>query len=55
MTERDFERALTRDAGLSRSVAHRLMAGGYGAVKAMRDAGDGAEEVAALLKARLSL
>lgn len=55
MSEREFERMLTRDAGLSRSVAHRLMAGGYDAIKAMRDAGDGAEELAALLKARLSL
>lgn len=41
LTERDFERVLTRDAGLSRSVAQRLMAGGFGAVKAMRDAGGG--------------
>jgi HK97 family phage prohead protease len=55
MTERDFERMLTRDAGLSRSVAQRLMAGGYDAVKAMRDAGDGADELVQLLKARLSL
>lgn len=55
MSERDMERMLTRDAGLSRSVAQRLMAGGYNAVKAMRDAGDGADELAALLKARLSL
>lgn len=55
MSERELERMLTRDAGLSRSVAQRLMAGGYDAVKAMRDAGDGADELAALLKARLSL
>lgn len=55
MSEREFERMLTREAGLSRSVAHRLMAGGYDAIKAMRDAGDGAEELTALLKARLSL
>lgn len=55
MTERDLERMLTRDAGLSRSVAQRLMAGGYNAVKAMRDAGDDADELAALLRARLSL
>lgn len=41
LTERDFERVLTQDAGLSRSVARRLMAGGLDAVKAMRDAGDG--------------
>lgn len=55
MSERELERMLTRDAGLSRSVAQRLMAGGYDAVKAMRDAGDGADELAALLTARLSL
>ncbi|WP_347268814.1 HK97 family phage prohead protease [Paracoccus sp. (in: a-proteobacteria)] len=55
MTERDIERVLTQDAGLSRSVARRLMAGGYNAVKAMQDAGAGADELAALLKARLSL
>lgn len=55
MTGREMERMLTQDAGLSRSVARRLMAGGYDAVKAMQDAGDVAEELAALLKARLSL
>lgn len=56
MTERDMERLLTRDAGLSRTVAHRLMAGGMDAVKAMRDAGDeGVGELAALLKARCNL
>lgn len=55
MTERDLERKLTQDAGFSRSVARALMGGGYNAVKAMQDAGDGADEVAALLKARLSI
>ena len=55
LSERDLERVLTRDAGLSRTVAQKLMAGGYDAIKAMRDAGDGADEVAELLKARLSL
>jgi HK97 family phage prohead protease len=55
MTERDFERMLTRDAGLSRSVAQRLLAGGYDAIKAMRDAGDGADELVQLLKARAAL
>jgi uncharacterized protein len=54
LSERDLERMLTRDAGLSRTVAQKLMAGGYDAIKAMRDAGDGADE-AALLMARLSL
>jgi HK97 family phage prohead protease len=55
LTERDFERVLTRDAGFSRSIAQRLMAGGYDAIKAMRDAGDGSDELAALLKARCTL
>ena len=55
MSERDLERLLTRDAGLSRSVAHRLMAGGYDAIKAMRDAGDGADELARLLRLRATL
>lgn len=55
LTERDMERMLTQDAGLSRSVARRLMAGGYDAVKAMRDAGDGMDDIAALLRARTQL
>lgn len=55
LSERELERLLTQDAGLTRSVARKLMAGGYDAIKAMQDAGDGAEELAALLKARLSL
>lgn len=55
LTERDLERMLTQDAGLSRSVARRLMAGGFDAVKAMRDAGDGLDELAALLRERTKL
>lgn len=55
LTERDMERTLTQDAGLSRSVARRLIAGGFDAVKAMRDAGDGLDELAALLRARTQL
>jgi len=55
MSERDLERMLTRDAGLSRSVARKLMLGGYDAIKAMQDAGDGSEELAALLRARCTL
>lgn len=55
LTERDLERMLTQDAGLTRSVARRLMAGGYEAVKAMRDAGDGFDELATLLRARTKL
>lgn len=55
LTEREFEQKLTRDAGFSRSVAQRLMAGGFEAVKAMRDAGDGTDQLAALLRARVKL
>lgn len=55
MTERDMERLLTRDAGLSRTVAQRLMAGGFDAIKAMRDAGDGADELVRLLRQRATL
>lgn len=55
MTERELERRLTQDAGFSRSVARALMGGGYNAIKTMQDAGDGADELRALLKARLSL
>ena len=55
MTEREIERKLTRDAGFSRSVAHALMGGGYDAIKAMRDAGDGADELVALLRQRANL
>lgn len=50
LTERDMERVLTRDAGLSRAVAQRLMAGGFGAIKAMRDAGDGIGELAQFMR-----
>lgn len=50
LTERDFERMLTQDAGFSRSVARRLMAGGFEAVKAMQDAGDGLDELAQFMR-----
>lgn len=50
LTERDFERVLTQDAGLSRSVARRLMSGGYDAVKAMRDAGGDLSELARYIR-----
>lgn len=55
MSRRDVERLLTQDAGLARSVARQLMAGGFDAIKATQDAGEGIEEIAALLKARCSL
>jgi uncharacterized protein len=50
LTERELERILTRDAGLSRTVAHSLMAGGYDAIKSMRDAGDGIGELAQFMR-----
>lgn len=39
MTERDFERLLTRDAGLSRSEAQVVINQGFKSLIAMRDAG----------------
>lgn len=54
MTERELERVLTQDAGLSRSVARSLMGGGYNAIKAMQDAGDDRlNELCELLSARI--
>lgn len=57
MTERELERRLTQDAGLSRTVARRLMAGGFEAIKAaMPGAGtDDLDELVALARARLKL
>jgi HK97 family phage prohead protease len=55
MTERDMERRLMQDAGFSRSVARRLMAGGLNAVKAMQDAGADREDLWAALRARAQL
>lgn len=43
-TEREFERWLTRDAGLTRSEARALMRAGLPGLKALRDAGQGAKE-----------
>ena len=43
-TERDFERWLTRDAGLTRREARALMSAGYDGLKALRDAGRGSTE-----------
>lgn len=39
LSPRDLEHRLTRDAGLSRKQARALIAGGYGAYRAGRDAG----------------
>jgi uncharacterized protein len=55
MTKIEMERVLTQDAGLSRSVARRLMAGGLNAVKAMQDAGDDGDELVAALRDRLKI
>ena len=58
MTEREMERKLTQDAGLSRSVARRLMEGGFNAVKGMQDAATDSEdlnELRALIAARATL
>jgi len=47
-SERDFERWLTRDAGLTRSEARALMRSGLSGLKALRDAGPGGSEEARL-------
>lgn len=52
-TEREFERWLTRDAGLTRSEARALMRSGLSGLKALRDAGQGEtedERLAALMR-----
>ena len=43
-TEREFERWLTRDAGLTRSEARAVMSAGFFGLKALRDAGRGTSE-----------
>lgn len=47
-TEREFERWLTRDAGLKRSEARALMGAGFKGLKALRDAGHHVTEETAL-------
>lgn len=52
-TEREFERWLTRDAGLTRSEARALLRSGLPGLKALRDAGRGESEderLAALMR-----
>jgi uncharacterized protein len=44
VTKRQIERVLARDAGLSRSQIAVLMRGGYPALEALRDAGEGGED-----------
>lgn len=53
LSARECEKCLC-DAGFSRLEAKRLMSGGYRALRAMRDAGDGLDEIAALLRARIA-
>jgi uncharacterized protein len=50
MTERDMQIKLTRDAGLSRSVAEALLRGGFEAVRAKRDAGAELKELADFMR-----
>lgn len=53
MTERQMERLLRRDAGLSQVVAKALLAGGFKAVQARRDVG-GNEEIAEMIRKNIS-
>ncbi len=47
-TQRQFERRLTRDAGLTRTEAHAVMGAGFSGLKALRDAGRGMDDDAAI-------
>ena len=49
-TEREFERLLMRDAGLSRSQARTVLSAGYKALLTTRDAGGGLDELVASVK-----
>jgi len=49
-TEREFERLLMRDAGLSRSQARTVLTAGYKALLTTRDAGGGLDELVASVK-----
>ena len=55
MEREELERLLTLRAGLSRSVARKLLATGYDGIKGMRGAVDGADELADLLRERAAL
>lgn len=55
MARDELERLLTLRAGLSRSVARKLLASGYDGIKDMRGAVDGADELAELLRERATL
>jgi HK97 family phage prohead protease len=53
-TTREFERWLTRDAGLTRNEARALMGAGFLGLKALRDAGQGSkDETVEALAARM--
>ena len=49
-TEREFERLLMRDAGLSRSQARTVLSSGYKALLTTRDAGGGLDDLVASVK-----
>jgi uncharacterized protein len=55
MDRDEIERLLTLRAGLSRSVARKLLQAGYEGIKDMRGAVDGAEELADLFRERAAL
>lgn len=55
MARDEIERLLTLRAGLSRSVARKLLAEGYDGIKDMRGAVAGADELAELLRQRAAL
>lgn len=55
MSRNEIERLLTLRAGLSRSVARKLLADGYEGIKDMRGAVDGADELAELLRQRAAI
>jgi HK97 family phage prohead protease len=49
-TEREFERLLMRDAGLSRSQVRTVLTSGYKALLSTRDAGGGLDELVASIQ-----
>lgn len=55
MPRDEIERLLTLRAGMSRSVARKLLAEGYEGIKDMRGAVDGADELADLLRQRAAI
>jgi HK97 family phage prohead protease len=55
ITERDLERLLTRDAGLSRSEAQVVINQGFKSLKAMRDAGGELQQLADALTRNIAI